>query len=717
MNSNKLLLNGDEAVALAAIDARVALGAGYPGTPSTEILETFGDMGGNAQWSPNEKVALEVAIGAAFGRARVIATMKHVGMNVCADPLFTAAYTGVDGALVVIVADDPGMASSQNEQDSRRYAIASGCPVIEPADSQQAYDFLEKAITISERWHIPVIYRLTTRVSHSKSLVVRHEMTAPAKETHFEKNPSLHVMVPAFARKAHVRLRAKLDEIRAWAEEAGNGTVFHKAAGDSSVGIVANGISSVLSQEAERNADVLQIAMVHPFPAKTVADFAKSHAALHVVEEGDPVIFEQCRINGIDVPANAQIFRFGELSVSRVRKLLANDATPDAPPPPSKPPQLCPGCPHRSTFQVLHDRNAIVSGDIGCYTLGVMPPYTAIDTTVCMGGGISVGLGLRKVLPPEEAKRVVSVIGDSTFVHSGLTGIAEMVYNPPATGHVVIILDNSITAMTGMQENPATGRNLKHQPTYKLVLEDVVRAMGVQHVEVVDQVAHPEQLDALLTRAEAEGGTWVIIARRPCLIAAPKIRAYDEANANGTLKLAKPEPFTGSADASAKPAQGAAAAKSVVIAGIGGQGVIKASDIFAEAVFNAGYDVKKAEVHGMSQRGGSVTTDIRFGAKVLSPVVPDASADILLVMDETQIDNNRHRLAPNGLLLDNSVLAKFNHGSPKSGTVAMLGVLSAHLDIPVEVWHAAVKANLPEKLHEMNIMAFDNGRAFALENK
>ena len=718
MDGQTLLLNGDEAVAYAALDCGVNLGAGYPGTPSTEILEKFAELGGAAQWSPNEKVALEVAIGASFGHARVIATMKHVGLNVAADPLFTATYTGVDGGLVVIVADDPGMASSQNEQDSRRHAIASGAPTLEPCDAQQAYDCLSKAFEVSERWHIPVILRLTTRVSHSKTLVTRRPLPRAAKAPYYVKDASLHVMVPGNARKAHVRLRDKLAEIAEW---AGTECVNTATPGtDGSRAIVASGISVPLSMEAAPDARVVQVQMVHPFPAAAVKASVAGCGETFVVEEGDPVLFEQCRLAGIGVKANPRIYRFGELSVSRVRRLLDGIETPEPPPPPGQPPALCPGCPHRSAYQVLSDRKAIVTGDIGCYTLGVMPPYSAVDTCVCMGGGITVGLGLRKVLPPEEAKRVVSVIGDSTFVHSGLTGIAEMVYNPPPTGHVVVILDNSITAMTGMQENPATGRNLKHEQTYKMVLEDVVKAMGVPNVHVVDHVAHPEAFSALLDEAQEKGGLWVIIVRRPCLIAAPKIRQYDEANANGTPIMPPPtppcteEPKAPQGATALHPKSNSGRTTSVVIAGLGGQGVIKASDIFADALFRTGYDVKKAEVHGMSQRGGSVNTDIRFGTKVGSPMVPNGEADILLVMDQSQIANTRHRLAEKGLLLDNSCLANFKYGSPKSGTIAMLGVLSAHLDIPVENWHAAIAANLPEKLREMNVAAFDAGRAYAL---
>ncbi len=719
MDKQTLLLNGDEAVAWAALDAGVNLGAGYPGTPSTEILEKFAELGGNAQWSPNEKVALEVSIGAAFGHGRVITTMKHVGLNVAADPLFTATYTGVDGGLVVIVADDPGMASSQNEQDSRRHAISSGAPIIEPCDAQQAYDCLETAFLVSEKWHIPVILRLTTRVSHSKSLVTRRPLAKAAKEPFYAKDASLHVMVPGNARKAHVRLRDKLEAIAAWAGENCVKVLREGKAGAPT--IIASGISAVLAQEAAPDARVVQVGMVHPFPAEAVKVAVADKGEVRVVEEGDPVLFEQCRLAGIGVKANPRIYRFGELSVSRVKRLLAGIEQPEPPPPPGQPPALCPGCPHRSAYQVLSDRKSIVTGDIGCYTLGVMPPFSAVDTCVCMGGGITVGLGLRKVLPPEEAKRVVSVIGDSTFVHSGLTGIAEMVYNPPPTGHVVVILDNSITAMTGMQENPATGRNLKHAPTYKMVLEDVVKAMGVPNVHVVDHVAHPEQFNALLDEAQEKGGLWVIIVRRSCLIAAPKIRQYDEANANGTPIMPPPvAPMRGATaphpeNTTAPHPESDGKTMSVVIAGLGGQGVIKASDIFADAVFKAGYDVKKAEVHGMSQRGGSVNTDIRFGAHVQSPMAPDGEADILLVMDESQIENTKHRLAPNGLLLDNSCLANFKYGAPKAATIAMLGVLSAHLGIDPEIWHNAIKANLPEKLHEMNIAAFDAGRAWAAQ--
>ncbi len=513
----------------------MSLGVGYPGTPSTEILEAFGALGGRAQWSPNEKVALEVGLGAAFARARVLVTMKHVGLNVAADPLFTVAYTGVSGALVIVAADDPGMASSQNEQDSRRYAVAAGVPVLEPADSQQAYDLTARAIELSERWQIPVILRITTRVSHSKTIVARRAFAPPPAPGYTRDIPS-RVMVPGYARPAHRRLREKLESIRAWAEEPGNGTLLHAPVADGASGaggVIASGVATAHAREAAPGRDVLQVLMPHPLPEQAIRAFAAAHAEVHVIEEGDPVLWEGCALAGARPVRHPSLYRFGELSVTRVARLLGGDATPEAAPPPGKPPQLCPGCPHRTAFEILRDRQAIVSGDIGCYTLGVMPPFQAIDTTVCMGASITAGLGLRHALPDAEARRVVSVIGDSTFMHSGLTGIAEMVYNPPPTGHVVLILDNGTTAMTGMQEHPATGRRLMHDPTHKIAIETVVQALGVPNVFVLDHVAAPQALADLLDRAAREGGLWVIIARRPCLLAAAKIKQYEVANAQG----------------------------------------------------------------------------------------------------------------------------------------------------------------------------------------
>jgi indolepyruvate ferredoxin oxidoreductase alpha subunit len=535
---DRMLLSGDEAVALAAFHAGVTLGTGYPGTPSTEILEAFDRLGGRAQWAPNEKVALEVGLGAAFGNARTVVTMKHVGLNVAADPLFTAAYTGVAGALIVVSADDPGMSSSQNEQDNRRYAVAAGLPAVEPSTSQQAYDFFFTAVELSERWQIPVLFRMTTRVCHSKSIVVPRapigwQGTAPA--THFEHDISGRVMIPANARPAHRRLRAKLAEIAAWGEkeafEAGLNSIEPGEAGDRRLGIVASGIGYLHAREAASGASFLRIGLVNPLPVERARSFAASVERCVVVEEGDPVVADSFRAAGIPVESKAEMYRFGELDVARVRRILAGDTSPEPTPARGKPPELCPACPYHTVYGTLQKHDCIVAGDIGCYTLGVLPPYKAMDSCVAMGASIGVGLGLRHVLPDAEARRVVSVIGDSTFVHSGISGLVEMAYNPPPTGHVVLILDNGTTAMTGQQEHPATGRTLDHGPTNKLSIEGLAEAIGIQNVTVIDPYADPEGFERLLLERLAAPELSVIVARRPCILAAADIRHWEQQNA------------------------------------------------------------------------------------------------------------------------------------------------------------------------------------------
>jgi indolepyruvate ferredoxin oxidoreductase alpha subunit len=565
---DRQLLSGDEAVALAALHAGVALGTGYPGTPSTEILEAFSELGGRAQWAPNEKVALEVGLGAAFGNARTIVTMKHVGLNVAADPLFTAAYTGVNGALIVITADDPGMSSSQNEQDNRRYAVAAGLPMIEPADSQEAYDFFFTAVEMSERWKIPVLYRMTTRVCHSKSVVVAgateggvdgegvaaehvpsvvHARRAP----HFEHDISTRVMIPANARPAHRRLRAKLAEIAAWGESDGAAALNRVEPGSDrpgtgarhSLGIIASGVSCLHAAEAAPEASILKIGLVNPLPLERARAFAASVDRVVVVEEGDPVISDALRSAGISVESKAEMYRFGELDVARVRRIVAGDTSPEPAPARGKPPELCPACPYHTVYGTLKKHDCIVAGDIGCYSLGVLPPYQAMDTCVAMGASIGVGLGLRHVLPPEEARRVVSVIGDSTFVHSGISGLVEMAYNPPATGHVVLILDNGTTAMTGQQEHAGTGRTLDHLPTNKLSIEAVATAVGIGSVTVIDPYADPDAFERLLLERLATPELSVIVARRPCVLAAADIRKWERQAADLRAKAAPQAAF------------------------------------------------------------------------------------------------------------------------------------------------------------------------------
>ncbi|MCC6861791.1 MAG: hypothetical protein IT158_24685 [Bryobacterales bacterium] len=529
-DSGRLLLSGNEAIALAALHGRVALGTGYPGTPSTEILESFAALGGRAQWAPNEKVALEVALGAANGGARALATMKHVGLNVAADVLFTMAYTGVPGALVLVSADDPGMASSQNEQDNRRYAVAAGVPMLEPSDSQEAYEFSLLALEISARWNLPVMLRVTTRICHSKTVVRPRAETdwLPPVQPSFRRDPRTLVMIPAHARPAHRRLREKLAGIEKWNEEQGPNRLFE---GSRALGIVTSGIAFAHAGEAAPDARFLKLGLTYPLPIEAIRAFADSVERCVVVEEGDPYLVEAARAAGIAVEGKPGMYRFGELTVDRVARILKRDLSPEPPPPPARPPQLCNGCPHRSVFQALRNLDCIVSGDIGCYTLGVLPPFEAMDTQTCMGASIGAGLGLRHVLPEDEARRVVSVIGDSTFIHSGITGLVEMVYNPPAGGHVVLILDNGTTAMTGLQEHPATGRTLDHQPTGRVSIEGIARSLGIASVQVVDPTLDPAAFQRLVAQRLAAGELSVIVARRNCLLAAGQIRQYEKCDA------------------------------------------------------------------------------------------------------------------------------------------------------------------------------------------
>jgi len=524
------LVNGDEAVARAAFDARVSLGTGYPGTPATEILEAFDALGGRAQWAPNEKVGLEVALGVALAGARAIVAMKHVGLNVAADPLFTAAYLDIPGALVVVSADEPGMSSSQNEQDNRRYAVAAGVAMLEPSDSQEAYEFTLRAIEIAERWRKPVMLRMTTRICHSKTVLRRGGALsiAPPRPADYARNIPGRVMIPGYARPAHKRLRVVLAQIAAWNETA---DVNRIVAGSPALGIVTSGISYQHVREAAPEARVLKLGMTHPLPFELIRRFVSSVERAVVIEEGDPYLAEAVRAAGIPVEGKAEMFRLGELNVNRVRRILAGDTSPERELQLGKPPTLCPGCGHRSVFSCLRNLGCIVSGDIGCYTLAVLPPFEAVDSCVCMGASIGLGLGLRHALPLEQAKRVVSVIGDSTFFHSGITGLLEMAYNPPPTGHVVLVLDNGTTAMTGFQEHPGTGRTLDHSATAKASIEGLARAVGVRNVHVIDPTLDPAAFERLMKECLDKPELTVIVARRDCLLAARTIREYERMNA------------------------------------------------------------------------------------------------------------------------------------------------------------------------------------------
>lgn len=521
MAEQRIILSGDEAVAEAALACGVKLGTGYPGTPSTEILEHFSAIGGNAEWAPNEKVAMEVASGVAFSGAKTIVTMKHVGVNVAADPLFTLTYIGVEGGLLLISADDPGMASSQNEQDNRLYAIAAQMPMFEPSDSQEAYDFTIRALELSEQFHVPAMLRMTTRVCHSRGIVNRWKAKEAPASKKYRRAVKERVMIPAFARGAHVRLVNNMKALAEWNEKSDLHQVFGPEKSD--LGIICAGAAFQHAREAFPEARILKLGMTWPLPYEAIRKFTEGNQRTVVVEEGEKVMAEKILAHGIPVEPKGDAFLFGELNVAKVTRLVNRDETPEAPPKPGRPPQLCPGCPHRKVFETLRDLGCIVSGDIGCYTLGVLPPFSSIDCCVCMGASIGAGLGLRHGLAEDDARKVVSVIGDSTFVHSGITGIVEMVYNKPATGHLVLILDNSTTAMTGLQENPATGRHLNMTDASQLNLEAICKAAGADHVDVIDPTLKHEEFVELIKTRLASNDASVIIARRPCILQMKKL--------------------------------------------------------------------------------------------------------------------------------------------------------------------------------------------------
>jgi indolepyruvate ferredoxin oxidoreductase alpha subunit len=713
------LLSGNEAVALAALHAGVTFGTGYPGTPSTEILENFAAWGGKAQWAPNEKVAAEVGLGVAFSGGRALVTMKHVGLNVAADPVFTMAYSGVSGAFVLVSADDPGMASSQNEQDTRRYAEAAGVPMFEPSDSQEAYDLLRLAVEVSHEWQLPVIFRMTTRVCHSKSIVIPSAPVAPPQISTYEPNNKERVMIPAHARPAHRRLRDKLAKLTVWNEKQGPWRI---EAGSAQLGVITAGISYQHAREVAPDALFLKLGMTYPLPMQVILDFISTVDRCIVIEENDPWLVQAIRFAGGQVEGKYDpIYRFGELNVSRVRRILANDRTPETPAVPGKAPELCQGCPHRASFAVLKELNCIVSGDIGCYTLAALPPIDAMDTMIDMGAAIGVGLGMRHTLPESEARRVVSVIGDSTFVHSGLTGLVEMTYNPPATGHVLVILDNGITAMTGQQEHPGTGRRLDSTATTRLDYEQVVRSVGIQNVFTVNPVRESDRFKELLRQALASNELTVIISSMPCILTAKKrqaservaqslaeMRQVDDAVTDAEIQIETEQSPTHRLNA---PDHGMhIASVNVRFAGLGGMGVITASDILADVAFQAGYDVKKAEVHGMSQRGGSVSSDVRYGQQVLSPMIPDHQVDYLVVLADDQVRVHQMHLTTTGKLITPALFDQESLPNRKCLNVAMLGVLSNYLDFPVTAWLTALQNRFPEKLHVANETAFMIGR-------
>lgn len=512
---NKVLLSGNEAIARGAYEAGVRVAAGYPGTPSTEILENITRYPLYAEWAPNEKVALEVALGAAYGGARALATMKHVGVNVASDPLLTAAYTGVNGGLVLVSADDPGMHSSQNEQDNRHYARFAKIPMLEPADSAEAKEFTLRAFALSEEFDTPVLLRTTTRVNHGKSVVELAEpQEAPARR--FERDLQKYVMIPAYGMKRHAFVEERLQRLR----EFSNTTALNRIEwGDTAVGIITSGISYQYVKEVAPDASVLKLGMTYPLPDQLIAEFAAKVKALYVVEELDPFLEEQIRALGFAVEGKSRFPGTGELSPDRVAAglgLRPLEAPAEAPAPvPGRPPVLCPGCPHRGFYTVLRKLKAVVTGDIGCYTLGVLPPLETMDTCVCMGASIGNAIGMKRAMAADDPRPVVAVIGDSTFIHSGITGLVDAVYNN--TPVVVCILDNRTTAMTGGQDHPASGKTLMGGDAPRLDLPALARAVGVEDVLTVN----PHDLEAVelaLKYAINTAKPSVVITNQPCAL-------------------------------------------------------------------------------------------------------------------------------------------------------------------------------------------------------
>ena len=513
----KKLLLGNEAVARGAYEAGVTVCASYPGTPSTEITENiikYDEI--YAEWAPNEKVASEVAIGASMAGARAMSCMKHVGMNVMADPLFTVSYIGVNGGLVFCVADDPGMHSSQNEQDSRHYAKASKVLMVEPSDSAECKEFMKEAFNLSEKFDTPVIVRLSTRVSHSQGLVELNDRINYELKP-FEKNIAKNVMMPANAIKRHVVVEDRYNKMVEYAEA----TTLNKVEDNKSkIGVITNGISYVYAKEALGDkVNYLKLGMVYPLPVELIKNFAKGLDKLYVIEELDPFIEEHCKIKGIKVIGKEVFTMLGEYTPSMIRKGVLNIDPVECPTLdeviPVRPPVMCAGCPHRGTFYVLKKLGLVVSGDIGCYTLGAVKPLEAVDSTICMGASVSAALGMAKARGAEFNKKLVSVIGDSTFIHSGITGLIDMVYNKGA--NTVIILDNSITGMTGHQDNPTTGKTIRGEDTKQVDLIKLGQAIGIEHIVVADPF-DVKNFEKVVKEEVNRDDVSLIIAQRPCAL-------------------------------------------------------------------------------------------------------------------------------------------------------------------------------------------------------
>lgn len=512
--SEKVILLGNEAYARGAYEAGCKVSAAYPGTPSTEISENivkYKEV--YSEWSPNEKVAMEVAIGASISGVRALASMKHVGLNVASDPLFAAAYTGVNGGLVVIVADDPGLYSSQNEQDTRAVARAAKIPVLEPSDSADAKEFVKFAFDLSEEYDTPVIVRSTTRLSHSQGMVELRERTE-VEDKPYVRDFAKYVMMPGNAKGRHLVVESR--EL-AMERDGSDFPINHVEYKDKKIGIITSGIPYQYVKEALPDASVLKLGIVNPLPRRLIEEFASKVEKVYVVEELDPIIEEQVKSWGIPAIGKEILTVQGEYSANLLRKAILGEKLSLAPAAriPNRPPILCPGCPHRSVYSVLNKLKIHAAGDIGCYTLGAVAPLSVVDTTLCMGASISSLHGMEKAKGKDYIKNWVAVIGDSTFMHTGVNSLIDVVYNK-GTG-TIIILDNSTTGMTGHQDHAATGKTLSGEATYAVDIEQLCRACGVSNVSVVNAF-DTARLEKVIKEATALDEVAVIIAQAPCVL-------------------------------------------------------------------------------------------------------------------------------------------------------------------------------------------------------
>ena len=513
----KKLMLGNEAVARGIYEAGVTVVSSYPGTPSTEVTEFIAKKYDEiyCEWACNEKVAAEVAIGASFGGARSMTAMKHVGLNVAADPLYTASYTGVNGGMVAVVADDPGLHSSQNEQDTRNHGKAAKIPVIEPSDSEECKEFTRMAFDFSEKFDTPVILRLTTRVAHSQSMVEEGER-ADYQLKEVEKNPGKYVMMPAMAKQRHVVVEKRCDDIA----EYGYDCPFNKIEmGDTKIGVITCGISYQYAKEALPGASFLKLGITYPISEKLIKEFASKVEKIYVIEELDSFIEDYCKSIGVNVIGKEIFTRLGEYNPQMIKKAILGVDSPETitvdEEIPVRPPVMCPGCPHRGMYYILKKLKLRVCGDIGCYTLGALAPLSSLDYCVCMGAGIGMAHGMEKARGTEFSEKLVAVIGDSTFIHSGITGLIDVVYNKGVS--TVIILDNSITGMTGHQQNPTTGYTIRGEETRNVDLVKLTNAVGIERVVVADPF-DLENFEKVVREETAANEPSVIISQRPCAL-------------------------------------------------------------------------------------------------------------------------------------------------------------------------------------------------------